>query len=210
MKWGRVAALLAIFVPVGFASAVPIVVPQDAMDFGDLDVAASAAGPLVSFYNYNDTFTGQVISQTFLRNDGTYLYLYQADNFGPSVLEILAVSPFFDLDQTQAGALTGGEPVAFLIGGLDTLGMTYDPDVPLPNVSYNYPSWLGAHVPAGEHTKVLYLVSPNAPTSGEAYVIDSGTAVVEVFVPVPEPSVVGLLALGGVFAVGRRRNRRIK
>lgn len=156
-------------------------------------------------YNYNDTFTGEVVSQAYAGVNGGYVYLYQAVNDGPSVLEVMALSPFWAL-QGQ-GYLTGAVPVEFTAGGDVPFNssMTYDQDIPSPNVSFNYPSVLGAHVLPGGHTAVLYLLSDNPPAAGEVYVIDSGTAVAEALVPTPEPASLALLAAGGLILVIRRR-----
>ena len=211
-----VVGAIAVALSVGTASAVPILLPLDASDFNSLGVTGSASPLKVSPYNYNDTFTGTVSSQAFSLADGRYLYLYQAANAGPSVLEVLAVSPFWDL-QGQ-GYLTANEPTGFLdtTTGVVPFGpagpaLAYDAGVPTPTVSFNYPSVLGAHVLAGQHTVVLYLLSHNPPVDGEAYVIDSGTAIVAAVVPVPEPAAALLLAAGGALALLRsRRERRRK
>jgi len=54
----------------------------------------------------------------------------------------------------------------------------------------------------------LYLISDQEPAVGEAYVIDSGTAIVDAVVPVPEPAAAGLLVVGAAVALLRRRRRR--
>ena len=190
------------------ASAAPIVLGLDQEDFTNLGVVGPASALVVSGYNYNNTFTGQVISQAFELNDGNYLYLYQADNYGPSVLEVFALSPFYGVDTNRAGYLTANEPTGFLptATGLAPAGASYDALL-YPVVSYNYPSFMGAHVPPGQHTAGLYLVSPNAPTLGEGYVIDSGTAVVDVVIPTPEPAAASLMLIGGVAVLIRSRRK---
>jgi len=190
------------------ASAAPIVLGLGQDDFNNLGVVGPASALVVSGYNYNNTFVGQVISQAFDLNDGNYLYLYQADNYGPSVLEVFALSPFYALDTNRAGYLTANEPAGFLstVTGLAPAGATYDA-LQYPVVSYNYPSFMGAHVAPGQHTVGLYLVSPNAPTMGEGYVIDSGTAVVDVVVPIPEPAAASLMLIGAVAMLVRRRRK---
>jgi len=196
-------------------SAVPILLPLNARDFNALGVTGPATALMTSPYNYNNTFTGEVFSQAFSLADGRYLYLYQAKNLGPSVLEVLAVSPFLDL--VDQGYLTANEPPGFLdtTTGVVPFGpngpaLTYDSGVPTPTVSFNYPSVLGAHVPPGSHTVGLYLISDQVPTVGEAYVIDSGTAIVDAVVPVPEPAAAGLLLLGAAVALLRHRRRQAR
>lgn len=63
-------------------------------------------------------------------------------------------------------------------GGYVPMWITLDAGIPSPVLSFNYPSGGDAHVPAGDHTVPLFVVSPNAPTTGEIYVIDSGVAMV--------------------------------
>jgi len=205
--WAVIASLIVIMGLAGDALAAPIVVTMEPEDFASLDVTGEASELVVSHYDYGSVFLGEVISRAFDLDSGEYLYLYQADNDGPSVLEILAICPFYEI--SSAGWLTGGEPAGFLAGGLVPLGMTYDADLVEPNMSYNYPSFLAGHVPAGEHTAALYVISPNAPTIGEAFVIDSGVATVPVVSTIPEPVSLGLLALGlGGLMAGRWRGRR--
>ncbi len=91
-------------------------------------------------------------------------------------------------------------------GGYVPMWITLDAGIPSPVLSFNYPSGGDAHVPAGDHTVPLFVVSPNAPTTGEIYVIDSGVAMVNAVVPVPEPLTLGLLVVGSVL-VGFRGRR---
>jgi len=187
------------------AQAVPIVKTLTPAALADLVGANTPLDTMEEPYNYNNAFTGEVISQAYELDGGGYLYLYQAVNNGPSVLEVMALSPFWSL-QGQ-GYLTGAVPSPFVAGGdvPYNSSMTYDADVPSPTVSFNYPSVLGGHVLPGGNTVVLYVISDNAPTVGEAYVIDSGTAITDAVVPTPEPASLALLAGGGLLLVLRRR-----
>jgi len=194
------------------AVAAPIIFTLDAEDFNNLGVTGAASALVAQAYNYGGTFTGCVTSQAFALDTGEYLYLYQADNYGPSSLEVFAIFPFAGFNPTngalgrgEAGYLTANEPAGFLPGGYVPAGQTYD-DVPaVLVVSFQFPTFLAAHVPAGGHTASLYLVSPYGPTMGEAHVIDGGTAGVDVVVPVPEPGSLALLAIGAVALIRRRR-----
>ncbi|MHC4715813.1 MAG: PEP-CTERM sorting domain-containing protein [Planctomycetota bacterium] len=195
---------------------IPIVLDLKLKSFDELGVDSVFNSPLTDTYEYwGDVggtptllFSGSVVSQVFTRSDGSYLYLYQADNGGPSILEKLNVLPFYALDKDNAGVVTGTVPSPFDEGGLNPLGATYDEAVPDPYVGYDYQSVPGYHVPAGASTAVLYLVSPNPPVVGEAHVIDSGIGVVDVYVAeVPEPATLGLLAAGLTVLLARKRRR---
>jgi len=120
------------------AQAVPIIKALTPASLVDLVGANPALDTMEEDYDYNGMFTGRVISQAY-ELDGGYLYLYQAVNNGPSVLEVMALSPFWSL-QGQ-GYLTGAVPDAFVAGGQVPYNssMSYDPDVPSPTVSFNYP-----------------------------------------------------------------------
>jgi len=187
------------------ATADPVAFTLETKDFSELGSTGAATAAVVSDYAYGANFSGDVTSRAYTLDDGDYLYLYQVDNQGPSALEVLGVQPFRGL--LEGGRLTGGEPSDFLTGGYVPAGQSYDADLSEPLVSYQYPAYAGAHLPAGEHTVVLYLISPYAPEMGEAYVIDGGTATVEAWVPVPEPATGGLLALGAGLGLLRRRRR---
>ena len=194
----------AVLVATGLAQAAPVLIsPFEAKDFSNLAVTTPATSQMVSPYIYGTEFSGEVFSQAFNRVGGDYLYLYQANNVGASVLEIFGISPFFDLD--EAGRLTGNEPVGFLSNGVAPAGSTYDAALDRPLISYNYPGYLGMYLDSGEHTSALYVLSSHSPTTGEAYVIDGGVVVVDAVVPVPEPATLGLLLLGGLGALRKRR-----
>jgi len=218
MRGGRSAllapavAVLLIIAAQGFGD--PVSIEIKATDFAALGGNSGSLMSVTDTYNYNDVFTGTVTSEAFQLTSGDYagdyVYLYQADNDGPSVLENLGISPIHTIStdgngKAEAGYLTANLPAAFLTGGGTPLWMTYDAGIPTPLVSCNYPGGAGSHVPAGDHTVVIYLVSPHEPTVGEIYVIDSGVAAVKAVVPVPEPLAAGLLILGSVLTVLRRR-----
>ena len=209
---GTVVTVLVLSCAVSVGDPVPMTVQT--MDFSDLGATTVATAIMESSYDYNGLFTGTVASQAFEITGGTYagdyVYLYQALNAGPSVLENIAISPFRNIvidgsGAELAGYLTDEEPAGFLAGGHDPLWMTWDSAIPSPVVSCNYPSGALAHVPAGDHTVAIFIVSPNAPTTGEIYVIDSGVATVDAVVPIPEPLTFGLLILGSVLTGLRKR-----
>ena len=197
--------VLAAWVVGGTASAAPIALLG--AQYADLGVTGVASVLTDNPYDYNHTFTGQVLSRAYTLDNGKYLYLYQVQNAGPSSLEVFGVAPFFGLE--AAGYLTAGEPAEFLSGGHTPAGGAYDATLASPLVTFGYPGFMDAHVPAGQWTSVLYLISPFGPTLGEAYVIDGGVAVTPVIVPLPEPAALSLMAAGLVMGVvGRIRRRR--
>jgi len=183
----------------------PISVPLDPEPFSYFGVTGTATSQKISNYNYSNLFAGQILSQAFTREGGGYLYLYQVDNYGPSVLEVFSVAPMCGFEGT--GYLTSGEPLGFLMGGKEPLGASYDTEPPNPVLSFGYPGFLGAYLGAGKHTRALYVLSPNPPEIVEAYVIDSGVAVGEVWAPVPEPATMALLVAGGAGMIVMRRRR---
>lgn len=174
-------------------------------DFADLGVTGSATDRIESEYDHEGTFTGTVISQAFSLVDGRYLYLYQVDNHGPAVLELIWISPFHapDLDNGM-GYLTENEPDGFLSGGMEAPARSYDSA--LYKLSYQY--MLGLYVPGGEHTAALYVISPRPPVVGLGQVMNSASVSVGVPVAVPEPVSLSLLAAGGLGLLLRRRRFR--
>jgi hypothetical protein len=176
-------------------------VPREFSSFG---VVGPACDLLVTEYNHRNLFTGTFASQAFELADGNYLYLYQADNYGPSVLELIWISPFHRPELNGGmGYLTGDVPTGFLPVGLPPPGRSYFPD--LHKLSYQYPSGFGMEVPAGEHTSVIYAKSPCPPAIGVGQVINADTVAVDVAVAIPEPLSLALLAGGGVGILLPRR-----
>lgn len=191
------------------ASADPATVdPFIGRDFSDFGTSSPATSLLISPYNYGGTFVGNIYSQTFVLPGGEYLYLYQAANTGPSILELMGVAPISGF--AEAGYLTE-VPAGFLEGGKTPLNyggvyaVMYDSDSKL--LTFNYSSFFGAHLNAGEHSVALCVRSPFAPTLGEAYVIDGGVAAADVWIPVPEPSSMMVL-LSGLAGLGMLKRRR--
>jgi len=204
---GRLALATAILAVVcGSAVAAPTPVTLVPDSFAGLGGGSAASAMITSDYSYGTTFTGHLISQAFNLASGKYLYLYQADNDGPSSLEVFGVAPFYGL--AGAGYLTSGEPALFLSGGNVPAGASYDSALAEPGMSFAYPGYLGLYVPAGNHTRVQYMISPYAPTVGDAFVIDTGVARGDVVTPMPEPATIALLGIGGVLMTLVRRRRR--
>lgn len=191
------------------AGAVPIVISLDPSDFDDLGVTGTAGAYMANAYSTPSAgggdWTGTVYSQAFTLDSGEYLYLYQVANDGPDVLELVVVNPFTGLDPNRTGYVNSNEPAGFLSGG-HVRGGSYDPAV--LNLSYQYPSGFGWYIPSGEHTAPLYVISPYGPKIGNAWLLDTGSYMADVWVDVPEPVSAAVMAVGCVVLMLRRKRRR--
>ncbi len=205
------------------SAAAALAVPQNVTSFVGSDFASfganSVAGALItSNYNYNNTFTGTFASQAFSLSSGEYLYLYQAENSGKSVLEVFGFSEVYN--PSQFGYLNANSPIGFLTGGklpvqsvTEGYTITYDAEAG-GFYSCKYTDHL-TYVLAGEHTVTYYVVSKGAPVAGRMFAIDHGTADAVAWAPgvpgsptTPEPSaLLGLLAAAGPLAVIARRRK---
>lgn len=198
------------------ASADPVpLTPFLAKDFGALGATTEVKPLLSSDYDFNSTFMGQIRSSVWSLSSGDYVYLYQAVNYGPSVLEILGVAPFYGIK--EAGYISSSIPDGYLIEGMTpaqipsgsgNYAVTYD-ETGGANVTFGYYSFVGGAVPGGQHTVVLYLVSPYEPVSGYVHAIDSGVATAASWTTaVPEPG--SMLVLGGGLATLALRRRAMR
>jgi len=188
------------------AEASPIPITLVGQDYANFSVVGTASAPKTDSYNLGQ-FAGTVTSQAFNLPNSDYLYLYQVDNTGLSALETLVVTPFLGL--TAQGWLTANEPAGFIdtTTGYSPAFASYDSAVPQPVVSFNYPGGMGLHVPAGAHTAVLYLVSSLSPADATGFTIDGGVAAVDIVGTVPEPATAGILAVGGILVLWRKRRK---
>jgi len=185
-------------------------------DFSSFATTGYCTELLAESYNYGNTFTGVITSQAYKLTNGDYLYLYQAKNTGPSVMELLGVSSVYDVK--EFGYLTGGQPTNFALGGRNpyqafdgSYAVTYDEDAG-GLLTYGYYGFMHAQVSPGDHTTTLYAVSSWTPTVGDAFAIDHGTAAVRAWTagtaPVPEPSSLLALGMGVVPFLVRRRFKK--
>lgn len=173
----------------------------------------------------NTVVQSEVYSRAYTGPNGLYVYLYQLDNVGlveegAHSLERITLAPVWGASETNGigylssldgtdGFLADGdlpEPIGYITTPAETLS---------PEVSFSYRKWKGYQIDPGEHTRVMYAVSPNTPFIDEQVVqigvnvidglVASGTAIGPGTV-VPEPGMLMLLlsACGLVF-VGRIR-----
>jgi hypothetical protein len=148
---------------------------------------------------------GQVSSQAFNLADGNYLYLYQANNTGSTVLDVLSVYPTYGL--LSAGSLSANAPTGFLAGGTLPSGVSWDQALGANNLEYDYFPSAGGSIAVGSHSVAMYMISSYSPIVGEGFVIDSGVAMVSAVVA-PEPATLGFLAIGLAAGLARRLRRR--
>lgn len=182
------------------------------------------SGMLVS--NISDTVVqSEVLNRVYTGPNGLYVYLYQLNNTGTAAdgshsLERLTLAPF-----KGAGEYLGKDyPIGYLsaLDGTDGFlsdGVLPEPngfitdDTPLAEVSFNFRKWKGFQIEPGEHTEVLYVVTPITYEWNliNANVIDGIVVSGHVLGPhpdgiIPEPTTVALLISAiGLVCVGRFR-----
>ena len=160
------------------------------------------AGPLTVDMSAAN-MASDVCSSAYAGDNGLYAYLYQVINkgtVGNSSIDTFTVFPVWGAgDGSRFGTLTNlvGTDGEFRIGGLSPLaeGFIEDPGTG-PVVSYYYSKDQGADIPAGQHSKVLYLISDQGPATITGNVIDGATGTGPVYGPVPEPGTALSLLLG--------------
>ncbi len=179
-------------------------------------VVSDVSDTVVQSEIYNRVYTGP---------NGLYVYLYQLNNTGTVAegshsLERLTLAPF-----KGAGSYLGVDYGIGYLSGLDgTDGFLDDGVLPEPNgfftedtasteVSFNFRKWKGFQIEPGEHTKVLYVVTPITYEENLIYanVIDGIVVAGRVLGPhpnavIPEPTAIALLiSVIGLVCVGRFR-----
>ena len=173
----------------------------------------------------NTVVQSDVYSRVYTGPNNLYVYLYQLDNKGIAAegdhaLERMTLAPVWGASAVNGigylSALDGTD--GFLADGCLPEANAYltDPTETLaPELSFSFRKWKGYQIDPGEHTRVLYAVSPNTPFIGGQEVeigvnvidglVASGTALGPGTV-VPEPTTLALLvAAAGLALVGRIR-----
>ncbi len=204
-----VAAVIAINVSV-VASAAPMPVTLVGDDFNNLlgGSAIAVGSPLTTDMSLGNLQV-EVVSQAFTDEAGSYMYLYQIENTGGasnSAVEVFACSPFFGASGTTTlGYLTADAPSGFTLGAQTPYAASVDA-VAGPTVSFVFPAFLSGYaVDPGEYSYTLYVLSDSVPGTTTGNVINGEVGSGDVVGAIPEPATMGLLSLGGVIAMKRRR-----
>ncbi|MCY2927006.1 MAG: PEP-CTERM sorting domain-containing protein [Planctomycetota bacterium] len=212
MDWSRkhvvVSAMAVAFLSVVAVSADPVsggvvtLVP-DTMT-GLLGGSYSPAGSfMITPTNSGDLHTS-VYSQAFT-NGVDYAYLYQVVNTGSvddHSAELLTLWPVTGV--SDMGWLTGDLPAGFLGGACQAVGSNAFL-TSKAQISFYFTLLSDLSVDPGEHSVVLYAISPKAPSEISGSVINGATATGQVVGPIPEPATLSVLALGALTAVIRRK-----
>lgn len=198
------------------AEAAPIFVQTTGADFASLGAVTPVGSALVSSFS-GSHLTGQVTSQAFTDGAGSWLYLYQVKNTGAAGSDVITrftTSPCTQADEeVLMGYLTANVPAGFTPG--DQAPLYGDVNVEAgPTVGFNFPvgnPFFGipnSYIAPGKSSRVLYIQSSLAPGLVMGNVINGGVHTAQVVGPVSEPATMGVLALGGLFALVRRRRSR--
>jgi len=133
-------------------------------------------------------------------NGAEYVYAYQAFNRTASTRALTTVSVGLVNDQTGAHNAVP-DPLHVLTGGVLPSSM----EVNLVSLSV-ITRFLNPPVPAGGYSSVFLFTSPNRPTYMTTSVLSGGLVDTQMAPsPLPEPATFGLLALGGLVVLRRRR-----
>jgi len=131
--------------------------------------------------------------------DANYIYAYQVFNDATSTVTLVSLSVGLEdgsgaaspQDDSGYGVSGGVAPLLSRLAGSPPTSVQWAIDVD-----------------ADEHTTVLLYSSPNSYTWTSATVVDGGEGDTHLLPsPTPEPLTLGVLALGGVLLLGRRRRK---
>ena len=194
----------------GTAQGTPMPVTLVDADFSTL--LGGSAGAIGSPMTTNMSLANlqsEVVSQAFTDGVGNYAYLYQVHNTGTTgnnVVELFTFSHFFDASvSTTIGYLTASAPSGFTLGDQTPYAVTVDADAG-PTISFAFPGFIsGLAIDPGEYSSTLYVLSDGVPGTITGNVINGSAASGDVIGAVPEPATLGLLLIGGLLGVLRRR-----
>ena len=194
------------------AQAVPVSVDMTPADFDNLlgGLSSAVVSPMVSSIT-SGNLSAEVTSQPFSDGTGNYLYLYQIRNTGGAAITRFTGSPYMGADSgITLGYLTANIPDNFSAGDQAPLYGDVDADSG-PTVGFNFPVGFplygipDSYIGVGNSSFVMYVESALAPGVVTGNVIDGMVGSVSIYGPVPEPATIGLLALGSMAWLGRRK-----
>ncbi len=163
---------------------------------------------MVSPYNVGGTLVGTVTSWVVagdpLNPFGGLSFYYQVVNTGTDYVSRFTATSFAPVPAMPVDVTTINAPWdGALAGGVAPFYA--DRSIAGDVVGFVYPAFIG-QILSGQWSEVMVVHTPAfASTTGLGAVIDGRAANVDVLVPIPEPATIGLLGLGALSLLRKRK-----